>query len=94
MHVAWGIDGSNGGVSLCGQDLALHIGEHVVLNLSQPGTPFSFRVEASVRRTVPSPQPGTYAFGLEFMLQDESRATALYEFIATARETIARQMGQ
>lgn len=86
IHVAHGIDASLGGISLCGADLALNIGEQIILNLAQPGTPLSFRVEAMVRRTLPAPHPGTFGYGLEFTQLDEVRQTLLSDFFETAKK--------
>lgn len=84
MHVAHSIDVSLGGVSLAGTDLALSIGEQVILNLLKPGTILSFRLDAVVRRTLPSPFPGTFAFGFEFLPMDPTRLALFSEFLETA----------
>ena len=92
MHVAYGIDASLGGLSLCGNDLALNVGEHLVLNLAQPGTPLSFRVEATVRRTVPAPHAGTFGYGVEFVSLEPTRQTMLQEFYdASSRALVPAQ---
>ena len=88
IHIAHGIDASLGGISLCGADLALTIGDQVILNLAQPGTPLSFRLEAVVRRTLPAPHPGTFGYGLEFIKVDDERHTLLTDFFDTARNTL------
>jgi hypothetical protein len=88
IHTAVGIDASLGGLSLCAADLALSIGETIVLNLAQPGTPLSFRVEAIVRRTLPAPHPGTFGYGVEFSGLDDARQTVLQDFFDTAVSTL------
>jgi hypothetical protein len=62
---ATGIDASLGGVSLCAERLVLKIGETVRLALATRDGQSRFDLEATVRRTLPSPHPGTFAFGLE-----------------------------
>jgi hypothetical protein len=89
MHVAHGIDISLGGVSLAGANLALSVGDNVILNIAQPGTNFTFRVDAIVRRTLPSPHPGTFGFGLEFAGLDQSRYEMLAQFLDAAAATLA-----
>ncbi len=91
MHVAHGLDVSLGGVSLCGADLALNIGESIILNIAQPGTNFTFRVDAVVRRTLPSPHPGTFGFGLEFNNLDPARYAMLSQFLDAAAATLGHK---
>jgi len=93
MHQTHGLDVSLGGVSLCGPDLALTIGEQVILNLSQPGTNFTFRLDAVVRRTLPSPHPGTFAFGCEFLPLDPTRFALLVEFLESATAALGGPRG-
>lgn len=62
---ATGIDASLGGVSLCAERLALKIGERVNLSLASREGQGRLELDAVVRRTLPSPHPGTFAFGLE-----------------------------
>jgi c-di-GMP-binding flagellar brake protein YcgR len=94
MHAATGIDVSLGGVSLCAPDLALNIGDQVILNIAQPGTNFTFRLDAVVRRTLPSPHPGTFAFGFEFLPLDGTRQTLLAEFLEAAAAAVAARQGR
>lgn len=89
MHVAHSIDVSLGGASIAGGDLALNIGEQVILNLLKPGTILSFRLDAVVRRTLPSPYPSTFAFGFEFLPMDPNRTALFGEFLETAVPTPA-----
>ena len=89
MHATRGLDVSLGGVSMCGPDLALNVGEQVILNLSQPGTNFTFRLDAVVRRTLPSPHPGTFAYGCEFLALDPTRFALLVEFLESATASLA-----
>ncbi len=89
IHVAYGIDASLGGLSLCGSDLALNVGEHLILNLAQPGTPLSFRVEATVQRTVPAPHAGTFGYGVEFVSLEPARRTMLQEFYDASATALA-----
>ncbi len=91
IHVAYGIDASLGGLSLCGSDLALNVGEHLILNLAQPGTPLSFRVEATVRRTVPAPHAGTFGYGVEFVSLEPARRAMLQEFYDASATALAAQ---
>lgn len=84
MHVAHTIDVSLGGASAAGADLSLSVGEQIIVNLLKPGTILSFRVDAVVRRTLPSPYPGTFAFGFEFLPMEPNRQALFNEFLETA----------
>jgi len=89
MHATIGIDISLGGVSLAGAGLALSVGDNVILNIAQPGTNFTFRVDAVVRRTLPSPHQGTFGFGLEFTGLDQTRYEMLAQFLDAAAAALA-----
>lgn len=64
QQAATSIDASLGGISFCGERLALRIGDQLKLGLPRSGSPLW--LGATVRRTLPSPHLGTFAFGVEF----------------------------